>query len=208
MLSGRVNTVRVLLPVSTLTILRMRPDSKVMRFRAQFARPAGERSAGVSGCSSSQDFWGRTNLDRLLRIRVLSRLLRIRVLSRLLRIRVLSRVPTGSPSGGERPLRWQRSQPCDAGLRPTTRNRVRHPSWGSVRMGRCVEAAHKGGPRKAFKVATADEIKGRAKQAAGDITGKDDLKHEGAVDKAVGKAKDVVDTAGDKAKEAVERVTD
>lgn len=48
-----------------------------------------------------------------------------------------------------------------------------------------------------------DEMKGRAKRAAGEITGDDDLKREGSVDKAAGKAKDMVDKAADKAKEKV-----
>ena len=50
---------------------------------------------------------------------------------------------------------------------------------------------------------TTDEMKGRAKRAAGEITGDDDLKREGSVDKAAGKAKDAVDKAAEKAKDAV-----
>ena len=37
-----------------------------------------------------------------------------------------------------------------------------------------------------------DEAKGRIKEAAGDLTDDKDLKREGKVDKASGKAKDVV----------------
>ena len=48
-----------------------------------------------------------------------------------------------------------------------------------------------------------DEMKGRAKRAAGELTGDDDLKREGTVDKAAGKAKDLVDKAADKAKDKV-----
>jgi len=48
-----------------------------------------------------------------------------------------------------------------------------------------------------------DEMKGRAKRAAGEITDDDDLKREGTVDKATGKAKDVIDKASDKVKDAV-----
>ena len=44
----------------------------------------------------------------------------------------------------------------------------------------------------------ADETKGRIKEAAGDLTGNDDLKNEGKADKAGGKVKDVVDTVKDK----------
>jgi uncharacterized protein YjbJ (UPF0337 family) len=45
-----------------------------------------------------------------------------------------------------------------------------------------------------------DEIKGRAKRAAGELTGDDSLKREGSVDKAAGKAKETVDRAADKVK--------
>jgi uncharacterized protein YjbJ (UPF0337 family) len=43
-----------------------------------------------------------------------------------------------------------------------------------------------------------DEVKGRAKEAAGDLTDNDDLKTEGKLDKAAGKAKDAVDDVKDK----------
>jgi uncharacterized protein YjbJ (UPF0337 family) len=48
-----------------------------------------------------------------------------------------------------------------------------------------------------------DEAKGRVKEAAGDLTDDKDLKREGKVDQASGKAKDKIDDAGDKAKELV-----
>ena len=41
-------------------------------------------------------------------------------------------------------------------------------------------------------------VKGRIKEAAGDLTDDDDLKNEGKVDKAAGKVKDVVDDVKDK----------
>jgi uncharacterized protein YjbJ (UPF0337 family) len=46
----------------------------------------------------------------------------------------------------------------------------------------------------------ADEAKGRAKRAAGELTDDDQLKREGAIDKTTGKAKDAIDRAADKAK--------
>ncbi len=49
-------------------------------------------------------------------------------------------------------------------------------------------------------VDNADELKGRVKEAAGDITDNDDLKREGKVDQATGKVKDVVDDVADKFK--------
>jgi uncharacterized protein YjbJ (UPF0337 family) len=51
----------------------------------------------------------------------------------------------------------------------------------------------------------ADEAKGRIKEAAGDLTGDKDLQREGKVDQAAGKAKDAVDDASDKVKEAMNR---
>jgi uncharacterized protein YjbJ (UPF0337 family) len=48
-----------------------------------------------------------------------------------------------------------------------------------------------------------DKMKGRAKEAVGDLTDDDDLKREGKVDKASGTIKDKVDKAGDKLKDAV-----
>jgi uncharacterized protein YjbJ (UPF0337 family) len=48
-----------------------------------------------------------------------------------------------------------------------------------------------------------DEAKGRLKEAAGDLTNDDDLKREGKVDRAEGAAKDKIDEAGDKVKDAL-----
>jgi uncharacterized protein YjbJ (UPF0337 family) len=48
-----------------------------------------------------------------------------------------------------------------------------------------------------------DKVKGRAKEAVGDVTDDEDLKREGKVDKATGSVKDKVDKAADKAKNVV-----
>ena len=45
-----------------------------------------------------------------------------------------------------------------------------------------------------------DEGKGRLKEAAGELTGDDELKNEGKVDKASGKVKGAVGGAADKLK--------
>jgi uncharacterized protein YjbJ (UPF0337 family) len=50
---------------------------------------------------------------------------------------------------------------------------------------------------------TADDAKGRVKEAAGALTGDDDLKNEGKVDQATGKVKDAVGGAADKVKDAL-----
>jgi uncharacterized protein YjbJ (UPF0337 family) len=48
-----------------------------------------------------------------------------------------------------------------------------------------------------------DDAKGRLKEAAGDLTGDDDLQREGKVDQASGAVKDGVEKASDKVKDAV-----
>jgi uncharacterized protein YjbJ (UPF0337 family) len=54
-------------------------------------------------------------------------------------------------------------------------------------------------------MANKDELKGRAKEATGDLTGDKDLKREGKVDKATGSAKDKVGDAADKVKDVLRR---
>jgi uncharacterized protein YjbJ (UPF0337 family) len=48
-----------------------------------------------------------------------------------------------------------------------------------------------------------DEIKGRTKEAAGDLADDQELKNEGKVDKAVSDVKDKIDDVADKVKERV-----
>jgi len=48
-----------------------------------------------------------------------------------------------------------------------------------------------------------DNLKGRAKEAAGDLTDNDDLKREGKIDQATGTIKDKVGDAADKVKDIV-----
>jgi len=51
-----------------------------------------------------------------------------------------------------------------------------------------------------------DVVKGRIKEAAGVLTGDDELRAEGKTDQAVGKAKEAVQKAADTVKEAVKKV--
>jgi uncharacterized protein YjbJ (UPF0337 family) len=51
----------------------------------------------------------------------------------------------------------------------------------------------------------AEEIKGRAKESAGVLTGNKKLKNSGRADQAVGKVKQAVTRAVDKVKNAVKR---
>jgi uncharacterized protein YjbJ (UPF0337 family) len=49
----------------------------------------------------------------------------------------------------------------------------------------------------------ADDLKGRVKEAAGDLTDDSDLKNEGKVDQATGSVKDKVGDVSDSVKDAV-----
>ncbi len=53
-----------------------------------------------------------------------------------------------------------------------------------------------------------DQAKGKVKQAAGDLTGDDDLKREGKVDEASGTAKGKLEEAKDKAEDVVDAMKD
>jgi uncharacterized protein YjbJ (UPF0337 family) len=55
---------------------------------------------------------------------------------------------------------------------------------------------------------TGEEMKGRAKEAVGDLTDDDDLKAEGKADQASGKAKNVIENVKDKAEDVVDKVRD
>ena len=48
-----------------------------------------------------------------------------------------------------------------------------------------------------------DEVKGRTKQAAGDLSDDKDLKNEGRVDRAVSDVKEKVDDIADKVKDRI-----
>ena len=50
-----------------------------------------------------------------------------------------------------------------------------------------------------------DEAKGRIKKAVGELTGDDNLKREGAIDKASGKVKEATEKIADKARGAVRK---
>ena len=57
-------------------------------------------------------------------------------------------------------------------------------------------------------MSNSDDIKGRVKEAAGDLTDNDRLQREGKVDQAAGKAKDFVDGVKDKIGDAIDSVQD
>lgn len=52
---------------------------------------------------------------------------------------------------------------------------------------------------------SADDAKGRLKEAGGALTGDDDLKNEGKVDQGVGTVKDKAGDAGDKVKDVLNK---
>lgn len=53
-----------------------------------------------------------------------------------------------------------------------------------------------------------DDLKGRAKEAAGDLTNDQDLKNEGKADQAAGSIKEKADAVKDKVDDAVDAVKD
>jgi len=53
-----------------------------------------------------------------------------------------------------------------------------------------------------------DDLKGRAKEAAGDLTDDDDLKREGKIDRGAANVKGKVKDAVDKVRDKVEDLTD
>ena len=55
---------------------------------------------------------------------------------------------------------------------------------------------------------TADDAKGRVKEAAGDLTGNRDLEREGKLDQAGASAKEFAENAKDKASALVDSVKD
>ena len=52
-----------------------------------------------------------------------------------------------------------------------------------------------------------DEVKGRIKEAAGALTGNDELRDEGKTEQVVGKAEQAVQNTADTIKKAVKKVT-
>jgi uncharacterized protein YjbJ (UPF0337 family) len=55
---------------------------------------------------------------------------------------------------------------------------------------------------------TGDDLKGRAKEAVGDLTNNADLKREGKTDRAAGKVKEKLADAKDKLEDVVDEVKD
>jgi uncharacterized protein YjbJ (UPF0337 family) len=53
-----------------------------------------------------------------------------------------------------------------------------------------------------------DDLKGRAKEAAGDLTDDEDLKREGKADRAAGSVKEKIERAKEKGEEFVDKAKD
>ena len=53
-----------------------------------------------------------------------------------------------------------------------------------------------------------DDMKGRAKEAVGDLTDDDDLKREGKADRAAGSVKEKLEKAKEKGEELVDKAKD
>ena len=55
---------------------------------------------------------------------------------------------------------------------------------------------------------TSDDVKGRVKEAVGDLTNDADLKRDGKTDRAAGKVKEALSDAKDKLEDVVDEVKD
>ncbi len=53
-----------------------------------------------------------------------------------------------------------------------------------------------------------DEAKGRIKKAVGELTDDDEMKRQGEIDQAAGKAKGAIDKVADEAEGAIQKVAD
>ena len=77
-----------------------------------------------------------------------------------------------------------------------------------LRMGMLARVEQRVEPKEATMGEKVDETRGRAKEAAGDLTGDKDLEREGQMDQAGAKVKKNAGAAVDKTKEAVDDVMD
>ena len=55
------------------------------------------------------------------------------------------------------------------------------------------------------EIRNTDDAKGRVKEAAGDLTGDDEMKREGKLDQATGRAKEGVERVADKVRDAMRK---
>jgi uncharacterized protein YjbJ (UPF0337 family) len=98
---------------------------------------------------------------------------------------------------------------------PFSPNRVKKDRLAKRRAGVRLHA-NAGAPRAARSQpprgrtvdANTDDLKGRAKEAVGDLTDNQDLKNEGKTDRASGKLKQAVDKVEGKAKDLIDDVKD
>jgi uncharacterized protein YjbJ (UPF0337 family) len=68
-----------------------------------------------------------------------------------------------------------------------------------------VIASHQEELNMTDEVRNADDAKGRVKEAAGDLTGDKELKREGKVDQASGKAKNGIERLTDRVKDVLHK---
>jgi uncharacterized protein YjbJ (UPF0337 family) len=79
---------------------------------------------------------------------------------------------------------------------------------GDVAGSECRQPTSSNDGRTEQTMANPTELKGRAKQAAGDLTDDNDLKREGGVDRATGNTQENIDEAADSAKGKLEEAAD
>ncbi len=122
----------------------------------------------------------------------------------------------GDVRNGRFPVR-RRELPLPRGRHPPHDDCGRRPAAGGLRLTpapvyRVGGGEHFSGypkqPRRQPPMSSSDEAKGRAKEAAGALTDKDDLKKEGKSDQAKGKAGEAVDKVTGKVDDAADRLKD
>jgi uncharacterized protein YjbJ (UPF0337 family) len=108
----------------------------------------------------------------------------------------------------ERDVESTEEQPIDVGVGLAVPHEQEHaPNLPVIRKvfdgtptGRCLVQHTSGG-----HMPSGDELKGRAKEAVGDLTDDEDLQREGKVDQAEGKVKEAVDNVTDKIEDMVNK---
>jgi uncharacterized protein YjbJ (UPF0337 family) len=75
-------------------------------------------------------------------------------------------------------------------------------------LGKCSRGEEPVTTHKESTMANTDDLKGRAKEAVGDLTNDEDLQREGKADRAAGAVKEKADEVKDKIGDAVDAVKD
>ena len=117
----------------------------------------------------------------------------------------MSRTSSSGWWGSTTPVRL--ADGAHTGTRPNTYLQVCSSSPDGV-VGQQVWSRHAPGISTGMNNSKMDKLKGRVKEAAGDLTNSDELKKEGRTDQKAGDAKAKINDVADKARNAVDKVRD